>query len=82
MLGGVIIVVVSQLVMVDSSEFGKFCVYMFIYFIVFEWVFFNVVVDYFIFFDQYGVGVFEIGVFEFIDCQMEIFYGVGKLWYM
>ena len=47
-----------------------------------EWAFINAAVDHLIPADQYGPGAIQAGVPEFIDRQMEMPYGHGKLWYM
>ena len=47
-----------------------------------EWAFINAAVDHLIPADDYGPGALQAGVPEFIDRQMEMPYGHGKLWYM
>ena len=47
-----------------------------------EWAFINAAVDHLIPADDYGPGAIQAGVPEFIDRQMEMPYGHGKLWYM
>lgn len=47
-----------------------------------EWAFVQAAVDHLIPADQHGAGALEAGVPEFIDRQMEMPYGQGKLWYM
>jgi gluconate 2-dehydrogenase gamma chain len=47
-----------------------------------EWAFVNAAVDHLIPEDQYGPGAIAAGVPEFIDRQMQLPYGQGKLWYM
>lgn len=46
-----------------------------------EWAFINAAVDHLIPADDYGPGAIQAGVPEFIDRQMEMPYGHGKLWY-
>lgn len=47
-----------------------------------EWAFITAAVDHLIPADEYGPGAIQAGVPEFIDRQMEMPYGHGKLWYM
>ncbi|MYZ45439.1 gluconate 2-dehydrogenase subunit 3 family protein [Schauerella aestuarii] len=47
-----------------------------------EWAFINAAVDHLIPADDFGPGAIQAGVPEFIDRQMEMPYGHGKLWYM
>jgi gluconate 2-dehydrogenase gamma chain len=47
-----------------------------------EWAFINAAVDHLIPADSYGPGAIAAGVPEFIDRQMQLPYGQGKLWYM
>ncbi|RCW68684.1 gluconate 2-dehydrogenase subunit 3 family protein [Pseudorhodoferax soli] len=47
-----------------------------------EWAFVNAAVALLIPADEHGPGAIEAGVPEFIDRQLEMPYGHGKLWYM
>lgn len=74
-----VMIVGNVFIVVVSVE----CVlYKLIFFDVKEWVFVQVVVDWLILVDVEGFGVFEVGVLEFIDCQMEMLYVYGVMWYM
>jgi gluconate 2-dehydrogenase gamma chain len=52
------------------------------YFTQAEWAFVNAAVDHLIPADDLGPGAVAAGVPEFIDRQMQLPYGQGKLWYM
>lgn len=82
---GVVISVIVQVVFVLELVFGNIVMvsdWKLQFFNDCEWVFINVVVVCLILVDEFGFGVKEVGVLEFIDCQFNIFYVIGFIWYM